>query len=48
MDAAIVDESSTLRDRGSWLRRVGVAGFVCFLVKGLAWLVVPAVIALAR
>jgi hypothetical protein len=27
----------------SWLRRFGVAGFVFFLVKGLLWLIVPAV-----
>jgi hypothetical protein len=29
----------------SWLKRFGVAGFVFFLVKGLLWLIVPAVIA---
>ncbi len=25
----------------TWLRRVGVAGFVFFLVKGLLWLLLP-------
>lgn len=25
-----------------WLRRIGVAGFLFFLVKGLLWLLVPA------
>jgi len=24
-----------------WLRRLGVAGFIFFLVKGLLWLTVP-------
>lgn len=28
-----------------WLRRAGAAGFAFFLVKGLAWLVVPFVVA---
>ena len=27
-----------------WLKRVGLAGFLFFLIKGLLWLVVPAVI----
>lgn len=28
-----------------WVRRFGVAGFVFFLVKGLLWLIVPALLA---
>ena len=28
--------------RASWLRRLGVAGFLFFLIKGLLWLLVPA------
>lgn len=28
-----------------WARRIGVAGFAFFLVKGLLWLTVPALIA---
>lgn len=28
-----------------WIRKLGVAGFLFFLVKGLAWLIVPALIA---
>ena len=27
-----------------WLRRLGVAGFIFFLVKGLLWLTVPVLI----
>jgi hypothetical protein len=27
-----------------WLKRLGVAGFVFFLVKGLLWLLVPLLI----
>ncbi len=28
-----------------WLKRFGFAGFMFFLIKGLMWLVVPALIA---
>jgi hypothetical protein len=28
-----------------WIKRFGVAGFMFFLIKGLLWLIVPAVIA---
>lgn len=30
-----------------WSRRLGAAAFIFFLVKGLAWLIVPAVVAFA-
>lgn len=34
------------RARGyRWLSRIGLWGFVFFLVKGLAWLVVPVLLA---
>lgn len=36
--------ASSVSKSGTWLRRLGVAGFVFFLVKGLAWLVVGAVV----
>ena len=29
----------------TWVKRFGAAGFVFFLVKGLLWLIVPAVVA---
>lgn len=29
----------------SWIKRFGAAGFVFFLVKGLLWLIVPALLA---
>lgn len=29
---------------GVWVKRFGVAGFLFFLVKGLLWLVVPALL----
>ena len=36
---------STLRPRvpapPAWLRRLGLDGFIFFLVKGLAWLTLP-------
>ncbi|HRJ49994.1 MAG TPA: hypothetical protein PKU91_05650 [Phycisphaerales bacterium] len=28
-----------------WMRRFGAVAFLFFLIKGLAWLIVPAVIA---
>jgi len=28
-----------------WIKRFGVAGFLFFLIKGLLWLIVPALIA---
>ncbi|HEY0462547.1 MAG TPA: hypothetical protein VGC97_25665 [Pyrinomonadaceae bacterium] len=27
-----------------WVRRFGVAGFLFFLIKGLLWLIIPALI----
>ena len=31
----------------AWLKRLGVGGFLFFLLKGLLWLMVPAILALA-
>lgn len=31
----------------AWLKRLGVGGFLFFLVKGLLWLMVPAFLALS-
>ncbi|MEJ2360064.1 MAG: hypothetical protein P8Z75_01355 [Gammaproteobacteria bacterium] len=28
-----------------WLKRLGIAGFIFFLVKGLLWLLVPGLLA---
>ncbi len=30
----------------SWIKRLGVAGFAFFLIKGLLWLIIPPLIAL--
>jgi hypothetical protein len=27
-----------------WVKRLGVAGFLFFLIKGLLWLIIPALI----
>ncbi len=32
------------RKATSWLKRLGVAGFLFFLVKGLLWLALPALL----
>jgi hypothetical protein len=29
----------------TWLKRFGLAGFLFFLIKGLLWLIVPALVA---
>jgi len=31
-----------------WIRNLGLAGFVFFLVKGLMWLVIPAIFLVIR
>lgn len=28
----------------SWMRRIGLVGFLFFLLKGLAWLLIPLVV----
>jgi len=33
---------------GSWLKRLGLAGFLFFLGKGLLWLIAPALLVLYR
>lgn len=32
------------REATPWLKRIGLAGFLFFLVKGLLWLLVPALL----
>ncbi|RIK66438.1 MAG: hypothetical protein DCC65_09860 [Planctomycetota bacterium] len=39
------DNPSPLTRRLAWIRRLGVVGFLFFLIKGLAWLAVPALLA---
>lgn len=34
----------TDRQSTTWLQRLGVAGFLFFLIKGLLWLTVPALL----
>jgi len=36
--------SSTKKGMQSWMKRIGVWGFLFFLVKGLLWLIVPTLI----
>ncbi len=38
---------SRMENPGSWLARFGAAGFVFFLAKGLLWLAVGVIAALA-
>ncbi len=39
------DENKNPNTFARWIKRFGVAGFMFFLVKGLLWLVVPALVA---
>lgn len=38
----------TIASRTRWWKRLGLAGFVFFLIKGLLWLMAPAVLYLLR
>lgn len=40
-----IDENENPTIFAKWIKRFGVAGFMFFLVKGLLWLIVPALIA---
>ena len=44
-DAPKTDRSVGTARRGRWAKRLGVAGFLFFLIKGLLWLSLPAVAA---
>lgn len=35
-------EEGSKKGLRKWVKRLGVAGFLFFLIKGLLWLVVPA------
>jgi hypothetical protein len=39
-------EAGAARASGRWLRRLGVAGFAFFLIKGLAWLALAGLVSL--
>jgi len=46
VEAAARQETCPVKNR--WVRRIGAAGFMFFLIKGLLWLTVPAAIAVWR
>ena len=39
------EETDRHTETAKWTKRLGAAAFLFFLVKGLLWLIVPAVIA---
>ncbi|MFN7021108.1 MAG: hypothetical protein ACK4WH_07255 [Phycisphaerales bacterium] len=43
-----VAEAPACPVKNRWLRRIGAAGFMFFLIKGLLWLTVPAAVAVWR
>ena len=36
--------SNQPKGSAKWIKRFGVAGFLFFLIKGLLWLIVPAIL----
>jgi hypothetical protein len=45
---SLSSSSPPVRRPAPWLRRLGLAGFLFFLVKGLLWLAVPIAVAVWR
>ena len=39
------EHSNEAKGFAKWIKRFGVAGFLFFFIKGLLWLIVPALIA---
>jgi hypothetical protein len=40
--------TANVKDKRSfktWIKRMGIAGFIFFLIKGLLWLIIPYIIA---
>jgi len=40
----MVKEGSNMEQVWKWTKRLGVAGFLFFFIKGLLWLIIPAVL----
>lgn len=39
------ERSNRTKSFARWIKRFGAAGFLLFLIKGLLWLIVPALVA---
>ena len=39
-----MEQAAARRGAVAWLKRLGVAGFLFFFIKGMLWLIVPAAI----
>lgn len=48
IEVAVATERGAASRARCWLKRVGVGGFFFFFVKGLLWLIVPAMVAYLR
>lgn len=53
LDAAQLKHSEEMKKavndgtaRKSWLKQIGIAGFLFFLIKGLMWLLIPYLVSL--
>lgn len=42
LSAKVMTDKRTIK---TWFKRIGVAGFLFFLIKGLLWLLIPYLIA---
>lgn len=42
ISAKVMTDKRTIK---TWFKRIGVAGFLFFLIKGLLWLLIPYLIA---
>ncbi|MES2380094.1 MAG: hypothetical protein V4538_03575 [Bacteroidota bacterium] len=40
-NAQMADNKKVFARLVTWFKRIGVAGFIFFLVKGLLWLIIP-------
>lgn len=48
MGTTYAASDNTTASRARWWKRLGLAGFAFFLVKGLLWLIAPVVLYLLR
>jgi hypothetical protein len=48
MTTAYIASDKKIAPRTRWWKRLGLAGFAFFLIKGLLWLMAPAVLYLLR
>ena len=43
----MADTTPSMNAPTRWLKRLGVAGFLFFFIKGMLWLIIPAILYLS-